>query len=274
MKFQKNTSLITTEKFQPIELVIDLWRQQLICQANWYATFKNNLRKVSMEKVKKFFILIQKYLAADVFVEIGAHEANFSKSMKTTYSNAIAIAFEANPYVYQKYKDSVIKIGVIYENMAISDQTNYINFGIQQVINGKHIENTAGLHSIMERTDSDKVQHIRVQSTTLTAYFKKNCIDANNVCLWIDAEGAASLVLKGAKQILEKVSSIYIEVESLEYWKNQWTETYIYKYFLDNGFIPILRDFEYVHQYNMVLVKKNKFTEIEREFVAYMRDVN
>jgi FkbM family methyltransferase len=191
------------------------------------------------------FIEMQKTLKPDIYIEVGAHDAEFSKMIASEINDIPILAFEASPYVFNKYSPIP---GVTYINKAISDKNDFIDFEIQN-----DIELTAVNNSIMKRNEKKDYNYIPVESITLNSILK----DYRNICLWIDCEGANREVLVGASEVLDYVSSIFIEVEKIEFWDGQWLDQDVVEYLGKFGFFLLDKDSQYENQYNCIFVKNH-----------------
>jgi FkbM family methyltransferase len=189
------------------------------------------------------FIDLQKILKPSVYIEVGAFDAEFSKAIVSKDPNAKVWAFEASPYVHQKYFP-IDKVN--YINKAVSDKNGYIDFELQKDIDLATVNN-----SIMKRNEDKEYEYVQVESITLDSLF----FEYNNICLWIDCEGANREVLLGASKILPNVSSIFIEVEEVNFWKDQWLDKDVIEYLTGFGFKLIDRDTQYPKQYNCIFIK-------------------
>lgn len=172
------------------------------------------------------FFKMQRFLAPDISIEVGAYNADFSRSMAGLVKKAYA--FEASPYVYNSYKDN-IPPGVEYINKAVSNYTGITQFEIQE----RFEPSVAANNTIKKRNERTRYSYIDIQTVSLDDYFKD--IDGN-ISLWIDCEGAAEEVLLGAKDTLKRVDSLHIEVETLDFWKDQWLYEDISKFLAGEGF--------------------------------------
>jgi len=195
----------------------------------------------SDKKMLNSFIDIQKIMMPDLSIEVGAYDADFSRSMVGIAKEIWA--FEASPYVYQKFKGID---GINYCNLAISDESGLIDFEIQ-----KDQHSLVSNNSIMKRNDHSKKDYIQVESKTLNELFDGK----TNIALWIDCEGANEKVLKGASEILLNTSSIFIEVETVKFWKDQWVESDVRQYLESFGFKLSMSQPQYTNQYNQIYVK-------------------
>lgn len=187
------------------------------------------------------FIDIQKIMLPKLTIEVGAYDADFSKAMIGVAKEIYA--FEASPYVYEKFKNIE---GVDYRNLAISDVSGQIDFEIQT---DQH--KLTSNNSIMKRNDKGNKEYISVKSATLNELFK----DKKNIALWIDCEGANQQVLTGASEILPNVDSIFIEVETTKFWKDQWLEKDVREYLSNFGFRLSRSEPQYTNQYNQIYIR-------------------
>ena len=187
------------------------------------------------------FINIQKIMLPSVSIEVGAYDADFSKSMVGIAKEIWA--FEASPYVYEKFKHIN---GINYINAAISNESGFVDFEIQ-----KNEHKLISNNSIMKRNDKSAKEYIQVESKTINDLF----YDKKNITLWIDCEGANEQVLTGASKVLPNVNSIFIEVETAKYWKNQWIESDVKKYLENFGFRLSMSEPQYINQYNQIYIR-------------------
>ena len=196
------------------------------------------------EYLAEKFIKLQEQLKPKISIEIGAHEAEFSQLMSKKITKDNTWAFEANPIVYKKYSGFN---NFHYINKAISDKNNYIKFELQVGLEDE------GNNSIKNRKEDKIYSYIDVESVTLDSMFS----DYKNICLWIDCEGANKEVLLGAHQVLKNTDSIFIEVEEIEYWEDQWLDVDVFKYLDDQGFALVEKKEQYEKQYNCIFIKKD-----------------
>jgi FkbM family methyltransferase len=148
---------------------------------------------IADEKILNLFINIQSLINPDISIEIGAHDADFSKEMKSF--GVDIFAFEASPYVYNRFKNDMEEIN--YINKAVSDKNENIKFEIQMDVD----PSIAGNNSIKNRNEKKDYSYIEIESVSVDEYFKD--INFSNGALWIDVEGASREVLFGAKERLK-----------------------------------------------------------------------
>lgn len=205
------------------------------------------IKEYSVSDLVKLFLSKIKSDSPSHFFEIGCFSAEFSKILSKE-SDCIITAFEANPYNYKKFKDSIEANGINLIHSAISNTNEPLTFKIQ---NGRE---TQGNNSILKREKSPikGYSEVSVNCSKLDEY---NSDAIKSAGLWIDAEGVGYEVLQGAKSILQKTRYVFIEVEEIRYWKKQKLDSDIISFMKSNGFTPIARDREYPHQYNIIFEK-------------------
>ena len=183
-------------------------------------------------------------------IEIGAYEAGFSKKVKAARPDIAALAFEANPYVYDHFKDDVLGGDVDYRHFCVNSTGDDTNIRIPMDFRGSERELTNQMSSILSNGSTTNTKEVLVPGFCFDNEFEVN--EDDEFVLWVDVEGASENVLPGCKKILEKCSAVFIEVESKPIWEGQWLDTDINKFFVENGFYPALRDFQSPGQYNVI----------------------
>lgn len=205
--------------------------------------------------LKEKFLHLVKETKPDYFLEIGAFEASASVHISEFLPNTECIAFEANPYNFNHFREQFSNISNLkYKNLAISNYDGYASFFVQLKRNKKKFKPVRKNNSLLKRNDSFfQYEEIIVSCNKLDSLYKEN----NCFCLWIDAEGKGFEVLEGAKKILKKTKYILIEVEEKKYWQNQKLDIDIIDYLKSFNFDIIYRDQEYESQYNILFGKKD-----------------
>ena len=194
------------------------------------------------------FLQIQRILKPDISVEVGAYDADFSCAI--VKDSAIrAYAFQASPYVYEKFREQLIHIN--YLNLAVSSIEGTCEFEIQAKLDPSLVGN----NSIRKRNQIKKYKYIEVPCTTLDVFFKNEL--NKNFALWIDCEGASEQVLKGSERLLDSTSSIYIETETKLYWQDSWLESDVEQFLTEKNFKMVSKTYEDEGQNNCIFVKSN-----------------
>ncbi|PTX60905.1 FkbM family methyltransferase [Kordia periserrulae] len=164
---------------------------------------------MNFEYTPVFVGLIQKVA---VFLDIGANIGYYSILGSTVNSHLTTYAFEpalgARTYLDENVKINHFSNRIFVESYALMDHPGEIDFF--EIRNKKYpaIYNLSGEHNIGTKTYklSNK---IRVEATTLDAYFSNHDINALDI-IKLDTEGAEGLILKGAKTVIERYQPIII----------------------------------------------------------------
>ena len=198
-------------------------------------------------------------LAPTVSLEVGAHEAEFSRWLKSEIPSAHCLAFEANPFVHDKFADGLDGTGVDYHHLAVSQVSGTVDLGIPRrfhnPLRGRRYRKrrTSGMASLARHRYAERTETVPVPSVPLDEFVS---IDEDDVVVaWIDVEGASGEVLTSGANVLSHASLVYIEVEKEQVWEGQWLDVDVANYLADCGLVPVLRDIQRRHQYNVVFAK-------------------
>ena len=204
----------------------------------------------------RLFFRLAAIFEVDLFVEAGAKDAATSRHACDVLSPKRVVAFEANPYTYQRFKRINRDAGnVEYFHRALTDSpVDHVTFHVLRNDQGK--PRADGQSSLLKR-DSDLEKgfiEAKVAATTLDTFFADE--SAERSALWVDVEGASSQVLAGGRQMLDRAAIVMIEVENRRYWGDaQWLSPEVMSYLYDRGLVPVARDFQSRFQYNIVFVR-------------------
>lgn len=203
---------------------------------------------VNKDFANKYYKILE-ILKPTVVIEIGAHDAEFSLHMSNLIDTKNVWAFEANPITYEQYKDSLSHIN--YINMAISDKEEEVPL---YMVTTDDVWAPAAV-SMKNRNDGfNEKQVSSIKANTLDRFVKQNNI-SGNISLWIDVEGANKEVLLGSVETLRNVTSIYIEVEIYDFWKNIWFKDDVLKF---------------LHRYNFTMVEQS--SNLNQHDIIFIRN--
>jgi len=205
------------------------------------------------EKITSKFIKIQNFLKPNISVEVGAHDADFSKLVTSLVSKSYA--FEASSKVYEKFKDTMGEI--LYINKAVSDHNNTTKMNIDINFNEADAGHN-GIKMVSSKNWSQERIQIDVECVSLNEYFKDEA--SENIVLWVDCEGANKEVLTGGDILLSRVSSIFIETETEELWQNSWLEEEVVEFLDRHSFKLVYKERAYESQNNCIFIKKDLVT--------------
>jgi len=220
------------------------------------------------KELQDFYISLQHQIKPTHSIEIGPREGTYSKRMKSICDKSNIWAFEANPHVYNKFIDEHQDIN--YLNLAVFDCQTELEFKLQ-----KGFDYTVGNNSFLNRKSeiqfklngqnyierSSGFDLVKVNSIVIDEYFKNKLFSEDKISMWIDVEGASGQVLSGCIETLKQTQSVFIEVEHEIFWEGQWLFDDVMKFFTQNDFLLLARDFEWyekvVRQENLIFVNRN-----------------
>jgi FkbM family methyltransferase len=193
---------------------------------------------------------------------------------RTSISSARVVAFEANPYTYRLFANQNTQFE--YLHLALSDSIGPVTFHVHRDAEGAPIANGQG--SLLRRdkitADHERGFHeVTVEATTLDAFFAGS--QFRRAALWIDSEGGLKFILPGTREVLRRTALMLVEVEDQNFWgADHWLREHVVSYLYDLGFVPVARDFEFIHQYNIVFVRSELLTGATRMRLALARFVS
>lgn len=230
----------------------------LLLQARGVDLDSREQRLRSRNRLQDFFQRMQQILQPEVTLEIGALKAQFSQRMARLGFEAHA--FEANPYNHAVFSPFLKRRapGVAYHHLAVSDADGEVSFQIKQSRDGKALSKVAGNNSLLARTDTSfAYDSVTVPATRLDSFLTRSDLAGRSFSAWIDVEGALGRVTDGFGSALQSCLSLIVEVEEVRYWQGQMLVFDAMRYFASQGLVPVARDFESAHQYNLVYLRKD-----------------
>ncbi len=228
----------------------------LMQQAQRYSLDIKSERNRSRDDLQGLFADLQAVIQPQFTVEIGAFTATFSQLMAGM--GITAHAFEANPYNYEKFRARIAASApaVRYHHLALSDRDGEVSFHVKDTKGGQTIRKEAGNNSLLQRNDASYgYETVSVPATRLDSFLAANGLNQGEFSAWIDVEGALHQVTGGFGSALEHCLSLIVEVEETAYWKDQMLVGDAMRYFGAQGLVPVARDFESRHQYNLVYLR-------------------
>lgn len=217
-------------------------------------------RKLVGERVETAFRELCTGLAPTLSVEVGAHEASFSVWMSQHVPSARCVAFEANPYVHQKFTAAIAGAGVEYVHLAVSQTRGATDLTIPRrmsdVIADRHrrkrrtnrMASIVGRHRYAERSEVVSVPSAPLDDVVDVA-------EDDVVVAWIDVEGSAGTVLPSGAAVLSRASLVHVEVETEPVWEGQWLDVDVARFLAGCDLVPVVRDVKRRHQYNVVFAR-------------------
>jgi FkbM family methyltransferase len=215
-------------------------------------------REKSRDRLQEFFRQLQRVLKPELTLEIGAHLAPFSQKMARLGFEAHA--FEANPYIHSAFSDYLKRRAprVNYHHLAVSDADGEVTFQVKESRDGRTLRKQVGNNSLLARSDASYAyESVTVPAVRLDSFLQRNALEGRSFSAWIDVEGALGKVTAGFASALQSCLSLIVEVEDESYWQGQTLYLDAMRYFASQGLVPVARDFEAPHQYNLVYLRKD-----------------
>lgn len=181
------------------------------------------------------------------FIEVGCFEGSASKRISKELPSCNVTAYEANPENYDHFKNDLSEYNINHIQKGVSNYNGEATFYRRELPTKKKVGN----NSLMQRVDNRYyANEVKIECVTLDeAHYSED----KTFSIWIDAEGHAFQVLQGADKVLSKTKYVFIEVEGIQFWKDQKLDSDIVDYLSRKGFIPVKRDTEMGdRQYNIL----------------------
>lgn len=231
--------------------------QGRLLEAMVEAQSPGGLRKALTTALDHEVVDAVKAIAPPLVIELGAHEAWFSSTIKTALPDVRALAFEANPDVYARYRRPAAAAGVEYVNTAVSDRAGTTTLTIPRKPDASLRQR---MGSLLRRQDSPAEQTVAVATVRLDDYLGDDADRAS--ALWIDVEGAIGMVLRGAERTLARCELVYAELEPCQVWQGQMIDTEVFDFLARFGLVPVLRDVQRKRRgYNALFVRADRLKD-------------
>jgi FkbM family methyltransferase len=203
-------------------------------------------------RVVSFFREMCRTIRPTVSLELGAHEASFSRWAKRSFPEARCVAIEANPYVYDKHHEGLDAVGVEYHHLAAAATNGQVTINIPGSVWGRPRARDGRMASLSIHRDARGHEAVTVQAVRVDDFLPLR--DGDRLVAWIDVEGASDAVLMGGHDVLARADAVYIEVENVDQWAGQWLDVDVARFFHDIGKVPTIRDIQRPYQYNVVFL--------------------
>jgi len=213
---------------------------------------ESHYRKALVKDFERVFHTLLREVNPEIVLEVGAHEATFSRVMKRLLPERRIVAMEANASVFQKHAEYLQVRGIEYVNLAATDKAGIVSFNVPLKVDHKE---RATMGSLL--TDSQSAAHnvYEVPGVPLDDFLGEDADRPN--AMWIDVEGAIGTVLKGATRTLSNCLALYAEVEPTERWPGQMLDHGVIDELAQFGLVPIARDVQRRNwQYNVIFVRE------------------
>lgn len=193
------------------------------------------------ENLYNLYGIVQQIIGAEnihVIVEAGANDCRDSLVLAELYPLAHIYSFEPNPNTIEKCRE-VIKNNdrITLTNAALSDKEGIVKFypmNKEKTVT-THADGNQGASSLFKASGKYTIEtyiqdEIEVECRTL---YNFPPIDL----MWLDAQGAELMILKGLKEKINNVKIIHLEVNFLEQYSGQPLYEEVKKWLEESGFI-------------------------------------
>ena len=234
-------------------------------------------RRLTQSLADVFFDLIAR-TDIDLACEVGAHEGAFSQRLKRARPNTRIVAFEANPDVFDMHRGKLEGLGIEYYPVCVADRAGTTQMKVPvrddaplqrgEAAVARGGEPPAGfwpgdskevtMGSTLDFTPANRFELFECETVSLDGFLSNYRFERG--ALWVDVEGAASLVFEGAVETLRNCTAIYVELENQTKWSGQRIDAEVYQFLFRHGFVPVLADLQKSWQYNVILLKKDLIT--------------
>lgn len=224
------------------------------------------------QRTIELFRLLCRRISPALVLELGAHEASFSRWAAGNLDGARVLAVEANPHVHEKYVDKVTAAGVDYRNLAVAPVTGDVELHLPLQVGRKKRALTSRMASLAVHTQATDSVQVTVPGVRLDELVTLGATE--RAVAWIDVEGANQAVLESGPEVLAHIDALYIEVELEPRWEGQWLDTDVARHLRRHGMVPLARDLSpRDHQYNVVYVSTELALdpEVAREAAKVLR---
>ena len=213
--------------------------------------------KFGISTINLFFDLALQ-AGSNFIIECGANDASVSRRFIRGNSGSRAIAIEANPFVYEKFKAINAIPSLDYIQTGLSDKKKKVQFNIPNVTDRD--TSIFGSFQKLPKYYQDYTS-ISIDTDKLDSLVKKTLFSRDSkVFMWIDVEGEAYNLFCGADKLLNLgvIKVIYVEVQESDHYKEERVGLEIAELLGKYGFEPVARDFPLADLYNLVFIHKSE----------------
>ena len=216
------------------------------------------------------FKILTKAMQPRNVLDIGSMDGSDALMLKKLSIESKCFAFEANPYNFDSMNNDsrLSDAGVEVINKAVADHNGVVSFFIAQQ-SGDSFDWRRGTSSLLKRdkaNDEFEETEVQVESITLNTFLKENGLD--KCAIWVDVEGAAYQVLRGADRVANHILIGHIEVETSPVWTDQKDANSVLDLLRGMGFCPIARGGG-KNQHDVVFIRKEIANKFGLKFLLY-----
>ena len=215
-----------------------------------------------------------------IFFDIGACEGLSSVRYLSIFPNTTIFAFEPVPNNFKKIIKNKEKNGLKNLNtfeLGLSNEkgeaTFYVSSGTppNKETPADNSTDFGNKSSSLYKPGKTKEVHpwlefnekITIQTETLKNFCKEHNVNSIDF-IHMDVQGAELMVLKGAKEMISNINSVWLEVEKVELYENQALKNDIEDFFIEKEFICLLNKVNHIAG-DQLWVKKSYFDSLNED---------
>lgn len=236
--------------------------QYLAFSRTWAALARQSgvPRSEHQQRLVRYFRRLCRRAEPAVSLEIGAHEASFSRWAARKLPDARVIAFEANPHVHEKYAAELAGTRVDYHHLAVGTVTGEVQLNLPTDVGGRERVLANRMASLGVHKETVDQIEVTVPSVRLDEFVELAA--GERAVAWIDVEGASGAVLDGSTGLLDRIDAVLIEVERETTWEGQWLDTDVAVFLKQHGLVPVARDLARTFQHNVVFARTHLVDQV------------
>lgn len=206
-------------------------------------------------------------LHPEVVCDVGAFNGDDSRRFAMLLPSSTVVAFEASPRNVRSFWEQPDvpqqPPNLRLANVAVADKTGMVEFN-ELSGDGVASDWRTAAGSILDRVRHEDFARVRVPSITLDDYLAANSLSDCSLALWIDVEGAADKVIRGARKALRRAKLIRVEVEWWAEWDGQFLAPELRGILESYGFVCVADSFVpgTTSQSDLLFVSANLLSDI------------
>ena len=180
---------------------------------------------------------------ADCVCDIGACDGSESLVFRQILPEAALVAFEANPYLFQKLANDsrfpTNRIGIYPYAIASSNGTAPFRVPDLDYVKADNKNPEIGTGSLLVFEGMKVKETVQVSTRRIDEFVLSHYPEARRIGLWIDAEGAEFEIIEGMTGIKDRVVALHVETHFLPRFPSQKLYSDVERSLKSMGFVPV-----------------------------------
>jgi FkbM family methyltransferase len=203
---------------------------------NLFRKFGFEIFRLPSRNQRNYFKLLKNHNINLIF-DVGANTGQFASNVFKMGFKGKIVSFEPIKNVFKVLENN--KKGNhnwLVENFAIGDKNATTNINVSKNNESSSILHVKKLH-VLNAPDSEVLSTEKIEIYKLDSIYNKYVSDNSNILLKIDSQGYEDLILDGAKEFLNNVVGIQIEMSLVELYYGQMLFDKLYSKMSDLGYV-------------------------------------